>query len=286
MSDKSTTVRILRALAPRLCAVAPNLAARLFEQLFILPSRHAAPQREAAWIDGATRSMVRFDDRRSLAVYAWGEGPTVLLVHGWAGRGSQLAVYARPLVARGFRVVAFDAPAHGRSAGRRTALPEFATAVQRVAAEVGPLHGIVGHSIGTAAITVALSRGVEVERLVYLSPPERPGEYLRRAAQWLGFSEQVTEATLRRLERRYDVLFADADGPRLAADLEQPLLVIHDREDREVPFHEGVALADAWPNSRLQPTDGLGHTRIIRDDAVVRSVVAFMAESSPRQVAV
>ena len=286
MPDKSTTVRVLQACAPSLSTVAPALAARLFEQLFILPSRYPAPARELAWVAGASRSTIRFDRRRTLAVYTWGEGPTVLLVHGWAGRGSQLAVYAQPLVARGFRVVAFDAPAHGRSSGRRTALPEFATAVQRVAAEVGPLHGIIGHSIGTAATTVALSRGVEAERLVYLSPPERPGEYLRRAAQWLGFSKRVTDATQRRLERRFDVAFADADGPRLAAELQQPLLVIHDREDRDVPFHEGEALADAWPNGRLQATDGLGHTRIIRDHAVVRSVVAFMAESSPRRIAV
>lgn len=280
MSDKSTTVRVLQAVIPRLSALAPGLAARLIERLFITPPRHRTPAREAAWIASAARSSVRFDASRTLAMYTWGEGPTVLLVHGWAGRASQLAVYAQPLVDRGFRVVAFDAPAHGRSPGKRTALPEFATAVQRVADEVGPLHGIVAHSVGSAATTVALSRGVGVERLVYVSPPERPGDYLRRTASWLGFSDAVTRETQRRIERRYDVLFSDADGPSLAPSLGQPLLVVHDRDDQEVPFSEGVALADAWPHSRLKSTAGLGHRRIIRDEDVVRSVAEFIATAS------
>lgn len=285
MSDKSTTVRVLNAVAPRLSSLAPGLAARLFERLFSTPLRHAAPQREAAWMAAATRSSIPFDESRSLATYSWGEGPTVLLVHGWAGRAGQLAVYAQPLAARGFKVVAFDAPAHGQSPGKRTALPEFATAVQRMAAELGPLFAVVGHSLGTAATTVALSRGVTAERLVYISPPDRPGLYLRRAARWIGFSDAVTEATQRRLERRFDVAFSDADGPALAPKLGQPLLIVHDHEDREVPFEEGRALADAWPNSRLLETQGLGHRRIIRDEGVVRAATEFIAESSSHRLA-
>src|SRR5687767_6768036 len=47
--------------------------------------------------------------------HVWGSGPVVYLVHGWGGRGSQLAPYVEPLTATGHRVVLFDAPAHGDS---------------------------------------------------------------------------------------------------------------------------------------------------------------------------
>ncbi len=285
MAQKSTIVRMIQGGAPMLSRVAPGLAAQALERLFLTPLRHATPEREKPWIANAWRTSIPFDEERALALYAWGQGPTILLVHGWAGRASQLAVYAEPLAARGFRVVAFDAPAHGHSTGKRTALPEFAAAIERVAEAVGPLHGIVSHSIGTAATTLALSRGLAAQRLVYLSPPDRPCNYLDRAASWLGFPEPVTRETQRRIERRFEVRFADADGPPLAAALDNPLLVVHDRDDTDVPYREGEALAAAWPGSVMKTTTGLGHTRIIRDEEVVRAVVEFISRSRPVRAA-
>ena len=48
-----------------------------------------------------------------------------MLSHGWDGRASQFSVLARDLIAEGYRVVSFDAPAHGASAGRRTYLVDW-----------------------------------------------------------------------------------------------------------------------------------------------------------------
>ena len=75
--------------------------------------------------------------------HVWGAGPVVYLVHGWGGRGSQLASFVEPLLAGGFRVVMFDAPAHGDSdpgpAGPgRTHGVEFGKALDAVFARYGP----------------------------------------------------------------------------------------------------------------------------------------------------
>ena len=49
----------------------------------------------------------------------------VLLVHGWSGRSTQLFAFADKLLENGFMVISFDGPAHGKSTGRTTMMPEF-----------------------------------------------------------------------------------------------------------------------------------------------------------------
>jgi len=58
---------------------------------------------------------------------------------------------------------------------------------------------------------------------------------------------------------------------------EQPMLVIHDREDREVPFSEGRRHVLNWPGARLQATRGLGHRRLLEDPAVIEAAVDFIS---------
>jgi len=273
---KSTIVRIIR-LATRIASiVSPAAAAAVLERLFLRPMRPTRPAREEAWLSTARRSGVRFDDARKLPVYEWGTGPAVLLVHGWAGRGSQLGAWVAPLVASGRRVVAFDAPAHGDADGDRTAIPEFVRAIELVAEAAGPVSAIVAHSMGTAAATVALSRGLRVERVVYLAPPATPRLYLRRLARFLGFSDAVVVRTEGRIQRRFDARFDELDTLALAPRLHVPMWVAHDVGDTEVPTAEGRALVAAWPGAGLRVTEGLGHRRIVRDPSVIEDGVGFL----------
>lgn len=293
MSEKSTIVRIIKTLAPVTSAVAPTLAARVLERLFLTPMRRRAHPREQAWMSSAQRTTVRFDATRTMPIYMWrpdgagastaSDGPTVLLVHGWSGRGSQLGAYVAPLLERGYRVVTFDAPAHGNAEGRRSSLPELALVIERVVDVIGPVHGIIAHSMGAAATTVALSRGVEAERVVYLAPPEHLSGYLYRMATWLGFSTDIVVSVQRRVEQRFDLPFEDARGSTIAPLLRVPLLVVHDREDPEVPYEEGDFLVSCWPGATLLSTQGLGHHRIVRDEAVVDAAVRFLLELVPAE---
>lgn len=276
MHNKSTTVRFIRAVAPIVATLAPGLAARWLERLFLTPPRWPAPPREQAWMRGTTGQWLRLDATRRLWLQSVGTGPAVLLLHGWAGRGSQLGAFVQPLAARGFRVVIVDAPGHGGSDGRLTGLPEFALALEAVARSAGPLAGIVAHSLGAAACTVALARGLDARSVVYLAPPEEPGGYLRRAARFLGFGDGIAERTQARIERRFGFRFVDARGSQLAAGLRVPLLAIHDREDEDVAPAEGARLVASWPGARLVTTAGLGHTRLLRDPAVVAAAVDFV----------
>ncbi|MDF1564721.1 MAG: alpha/beta hydrolase [Deltaproteobacteria bacterium] len=283
MPANSTTVRMMQTGARVLSTVSPPLGARVLQRLFLTPIRHRTPERELGWLRGARRLVVSFDETRQLPVYLWGRGPTILLVHGWSGRGSQLGSMVAPLLESGYRVVAFDAPGHGAADGDRSALPELAQAIEKVVELVGPIEGVVAHSLGCAAASLALARGLEARRLVFLAPPSNPGAYLQRAAELLGFSPRVAAGARSRIEESFGVDFDDARIERLAPRIAANLLVIHDSGDEEVPLAEGMEVVAAWPGAELKITHGLGHRRILRDSAVVEAAMCFLTRPEDRE---
>jgi pimeloyl-ACP methyl ester carboxylesterase len=256
--------------------VSPSLAGRLAFHLFCTPFRHAEPPRETAILRQAERFSIPFRDIR-LAAYAWGEGPTVLLVHGWSGRGPQLGAFVEPLVAAGHRVVAIDLPAHGRTPGRRTNAQVTTEAVLRVGEAIGPLRGVIAHSFGALNTTLALRDGLNAERVVYLAPACRASQAVRGFARQLGLSWPVEWRLRREMERRFGPnIWPQFSGRVCAPRLSLPALIFHDLEDLEVPYREGQLLAHSWPGARLVVTTGLGHRRILRDERVIEQAVEFV----------
>lgn len=268
--------RLARTSLNGLGRVSPALAGRLAFYLFCTPFRHAEPPRETEVLRQAKRFSIPFRDIR-LAAYAWGQGPTVLLVHGWSGRGSQLGAFVEPLVAAGHRVVAVDLPAHGRTPGRRTNAVVTTEAVRRVGEAIGPLRGVIAHSFGALSTTLALRDGLAVNRVAYLAPACRSSQAVRGFARQLGLSWPVEWGLRGEMERR----FGPAVWPQFSARVCAPQLtvqavILHDLDDAEVPYREGQMLAHSWPGARLMATAGLGHRRILRDPRVIGQVVEFL----------
>jgi pimeloyl-ACP methyl ester carboxylesterase len=212
---------------------------------------------------------------------AWrlGEGPAVLLVHGWGGRAEQLAPFVAPLRAAGCAPVLFDAPAHGASSGRLTSGLGFAEAIRDVAAAVGA-RGAIAHSLGGFGLAWALASGLDLDAAVLVAPPRGPAEFFRRFSEALALTPAVRDGTLARLARRLGIAVEEVDLVRRAGST--PLLVIHDRNDREVPWADGDAIARAWPGASLVSTSGLGHRRILRDAEVTARAAGFVVERLAR----
>lgn len=208
--------------------------------------------------------------------------PLVLLVHGWGGHAGQLLPLARALATSGFTPVLVEMPAHGRSAGTVSNLPQFARAIDYVAARLvqrgETIKAVVGHSLGANALAYAASRGLPVERLVLVAPPASPHEFTRYFAQVFGLSEATRAAMEGLIEAREAILMPLLEPAAVGPRIEQRTLVVHDREDRVNRFEDGVAFRDAIPGARLVATQGLGHRRILKDASVVQAVTAFIAQ--------
>jgi pimeloyl-ACP methyl ester carboxylesterase len=269
------TVRAMRPAFAALSGLAPALAARAAERLFLRPPRHPRPPHEATVLASARRAVIPHP-ATPITTWTWGAGPRVLLVHGWGGRGAQLAGFVPPLVAAGYSAVTFDAPGHGASPARESSLVAFVGAIAAVERALGPVHAIVAHSIGAAASARALRDGVGADAAVFIAPPADLVLQADLVLEALGFGRPARELMRRRVEDRLGVPWSTLDVTRFAPDMRMPLLVIHDRDDAEVPWQDGAMIAQAWPRATLSTTSGLGHRRIVRDAEVIREAVGFL----------
>jgi pimeloyl-ACP methyl ester carboxylesterase len=271
----------------------PELAGAWAERLFLTPPRSRDAAATALDLIDARSSFVSHKGR-AIATWRWGsrDAPAVLLAHGWGGHAAQMRAFVFPLLSAGFRVITYDQPAHGVSEGRLTGLPDFADVLAEVAAYHGDVAAVIGHSLGGAGAALALASGkARFEHAVLVSPPADMVGYSRRFARWHWMPEPVRRAMQAAIEERYGVLWESLDmrrlAPRAAAHVRTRALVIHDRDDRLVPWTQGAQVASRWPGARLLSTDGLGHRRILEDDLVTRAAADFVSgRSSVAQPAV
>ncbi len=285
---KSTNVRLsleqlLARTARRLAAsVFPARAERRLRDFMLTPQRPAA--------DSAS-DLVRSDNAaripyasRWLRVWSFGSGPTVLMAHGWSGYAAQFDAWIEPLVTAGYRVVLFDAPAHGGSGGRRTNIMDMAGAIQLVAGLYGPAHAIVAHSFGAPAALFALRHGLKADRLVLLAAPLSLTKFSLFVAHVLGLPLSVRGRMQRNMERKLGFRWDDTDTDKVLSELADEraldVLLVHDRRDREVPFAAAERLAAAVPTARLIATDGNGHNRLLRNATVIADAIGFVRAHS------
>jgi pimeloyl-ACP methyl ester carboxylesterase len=271
--------RVELALATRLDrARAVEIAARLFTT----PPRFAHSSRELELLSTGTRYGV---DSRHGEIAAWRFGSpardAVVLVHGWGGRGAQLGAFVPALLEAGYQAIVFDHVSHGASAGTQASIVHFWQGLEAVVARAERdgtrIAGLVGHSLGAAAIGAWLNETGRESRAVLVAPPTSVERYSGYFARKAGIAEPVRRAMQEHIERALGRRWSEFELPQSVARARAPALVIHDRGDKEVSFGSGLKLARAWKNARLVATDGLGHNRILRDPDVVRDAVDFIA---------
>lgn len=259
------------------CAVAPGAMARVVERALTSPRRYPATARERALMENAEPFALEVGGRE-IACWRWGssDDPVALLMHGWEGRGSQLAAVAGPLVERGYQVVTFDAPAHGASAGQRVTVFDFAETMLALSRNLGAVDLVVAHSFGCTAATFAIQSGLSPRRVVFFAPQFSIAAGSRYYARLWGVRAHVLERTRVLMERRYGVRWAEVEMGQMAPLMSAELLVVHDELDPQVRHTDADALAHAWPRAQVLKTRGLGHQRVLRDHATVSAAVGFL----------
>ena len=258
-------------------AVAPGVAARWAETIFCRPSRNEPRLPEETFLATGTRHTVQSEEQ-DVAVWVWGEGPVVVLAHGWGSRAGRFSALAQALVGAGFRVVLFDAPAHGISMGSQASLPQFSQALRVVADAMGPVHGLIGHSLGGAAVSLAMRKGLQTRRAVLLAPPADVVLFSRAFAKHLHLPLRAHNVMRRNLESRLQIRWEELHVPTLARSMTAPALIVHDRNDPDVPYAHGEEIAAAWPGAELLTTSGLGHRAVLWDPEVIRRTVTFLSD--------
>lgn len=283
-------IRLTKAALQAAYLLSDGFGTSFAERLFVTPRRFRRPDRERAVlasgrrfiVDVPLRSPVWNGASTRVTAWRWGLGPAVLLVHGWEGRGSQLGSFVEPLVQLGLSVITFDAPAHGDSPGQKLYLTDHADAIVAVAAATGPLHATISHSFGAPATLLAHARGgVDAARNVMIAPNIVIEDSLDSFARFLGLDPAERTLLEHNIVQSSGVTLDALQVDRLAGSRDAGLLVIHDRDDKEVGYQQGERLVAAWPHARLVATQGLGHRRILRDPDVIRAALDVIRVGLP-----
>ncbi len=277
-----------RSLFRILGVIAPALAGKLALRYFMTPPHFGAPRREQALRDSAGLRYQDIGDRR-IAVRSWGEGPTVLLSHGWGGRGTQFFSFIQPLVDAGFRVVACDAPAHGDSSGKRTNMLDVSGVVAAVAEKEGPIYALIGHSFGCGTSLLAIDRlGVAPEKLVLISCFSDILWTVEQFGAAYALNEKSLAAMRDEAEKRYGHAYGkpwrwpDLSPKNTIKSVTGDILLIHDRDDHEVPYSHAEELLQAAPKAELFTTRRMGHRKILMSKKAVNACVDFVSAKTPR----
>ena len=295
MSNNSTNVRSVReapapfrALIGLGARVAPKFTERQAAKLFLTPrvrkgkkmvDLHAELLPERAMERRAGEGEPAYPELSTgrVAVWSWGRGPTVLLVHGWSGNAGDMAPIAAELVRAGYRAVLFDMPGHGSSSPRPTNLYVYLRTIEALAEVTGPLEALIGHSLGGTAAALALGqRLVAAPKAVLLSPAVSPWAFSWDFAQMIGLPVERVPGMVARTEELVGAKADGLDAAEAVRGLATKVHIAHDPEDLDVPFAHSTALAAAWQDSVLVPRPGLGHRKILKDPATIAAAVAFV----------
>lgn len=273
-------VRAGFALGSRL---APARTVERAMRLFITPFASSRARAQAA---AADRQMQRGElalHGQRIATYVWGDPvrqPYVLLVHGWSSFGLRYLPWIEPLRQLGYAVVTFDQPGHGRSGGRHCTLPDFIETVREVGRHYGNAALTVAHSLGGAAAALAQGEAWHARKLILIAPAADPVAATHRFTRFVRLGEHLRSRLHEHLQALTGVDIHDLQVHRHLSSLGQPALIVHDLDDRDVPWAEGERYARHWHGARLLTTQGLGHHKVLDAPEVIAASLAFLRGES------
>ncbi len=208
--------------------------------------------------------------------YRWsGPGPKVLLIHGWESNSHRWKNLIGFLKDAGFEVIAFDAPAHGRSSGRHFNVPLYAECVDFFVQKYRP-ETLIGHSVGgmTALYHAYAYPNDIVQKIVTIGAPSEFREIMSNYQKLLGFNDRVLEAMDRLFHQKFGYHIKEFSAVRFVQNNQKKGLLLHDKQDLLAPYHASERVHEAWQNSILVSTEGLGHS--MHQDSVSQRILEFL----------
>jgi pimeloyl-ACP methyl ester carboxylesterase len=264
--------------------VSHKLVVLLSAILFTTPIRFKKPKRELPMYDSSQKSRIFISEiKKKIEVLSYGySDKKVLLVHGWSGRSTQLFMIANRLLEKGYMVISFDGPAHGKSTGKRTNMMEFITTMKAINKKYGPFEAAVGHSFGGMAIINANADTPIFKTIVTIGSGDKVADILLNFTNSLGLKKTISKKLERHFQDKWKVRISDFAVNKSAAKMKTPILVVHDLRDGDVAVSCAQNIRKNSKNGSLLITNGLGHTKILRDKKTTHKIVDFISQNSKK----
>lgn len=204
----------------------------------------------------------------------------VLILHGFGSAAHKFHQYITPLVAKGYEVLAFDAPAHGGSEGTTINAVEYAQMIEEVINRYGPVNSFLAHSFGGMALSLAIEKTIHTKdtRIVLIAPATETRTAVDSAFKML----HVKNLEVR---KEFDNIIFEKSGQktewfsikRALHNIKANILWLHDEDDDITPVEDALKVKqESFPNVRFIITKGLGHRKIYGDFDIKKAVLEFL----------
>ena len=252
-----------------------KMAAEQAFELFCTIRKGKVLEKQRDYLDGAKHERLKVCGH-TLQIYRWnGNGETILLVHGWESNTFRWRNLIAYLTEADYNVLAFDAPAHGYSSGKKLHAPLYADCIQDIITHYKPKH-LIGHSLGGMALLYneSRNRNPNVEKIVTIGSPSEFHEILAHFQNLLQFNDRVLRALEAYVFQRFGFQVEEFSSARFVENNRKKGLLLHDKHDRLAPFHASESVHTHWKGSSFIPTEGLGHS--MHQPEINERIIAFL----------
>jgi len=203
----------------------------------------------------------------------------LLILHGFESSVINFDRYIKPLIRKGYEVLAFDAPAHGRSSGKRVTVLKYKNMIHHIYKHYGPVQSFIAHSLGGLTVSLFLEdiKHEESYKLVLIAPAAETNTAADNFFRFLQLDGEV--------RTEFDSLIMQLGGKppkwdsvvRAAKNIKAQVLFLQDKDDEMTPLVDVQPIIEAnYPNFRFVITEGLGHRRIYRDNNSLKTIMDFL----------
>lgn len=258
--------------------ISKRLAARRAFKLFCTP-QYRNRKKLPPVFEKAEKLQFTFEGEQ-VRGYRWNHPSEkkLQILHGFESSVINFDRYVRPLVKKGYEVIAFDAPAHGRSTGKRINVLIYKNMVKKVWELYGPVQNYIAHSLGGLALSLALEETEHDEwhKAVLIAPATETTTAVNSYFRFLKLDNSI--------RGEFDKMIEELSGKptewysitRAAQNIRAQVLFLQDRNDDMTPFHDMEPLINKnYPNFRFIISEGLGHRRIYRDNKSSKAILEF-----------
>lgn len=245
----------------------PKQVAQQVYRVLSNPRRRRLRDSEEVVLAKAQQERIPFEGFE-IQTYAWGnpEDPLLLLIHGWEGQAGNFAALVPILLEKGYYVLAFDGPAHGKSSIQPTSMFQYAALIEQFLKTRIP-SAIISHSFGSVTALLALSKhqDLKLAQLIMVTTPYNFKDRIKEVQDYLGVHQKAMDLVVEKIEAQSDLRVADLNMESYKSKLNHvdELLIIHSKADRVLPIEGARKTAQAFQQAILIELEKLGHYSIL-----------------------
>lgn len=269
--------------------IAPRLTGKMGFRIFQKVRIKTIRKRELNFYAKAKKFSVT-NKKENIDCFEFGNptGKLTLLVHGWESNAGSMSKFAIKLSEIGHRVVAFNLPGHANYETSSTNLLECFNAMNDVLDYLAPSEpvNIVAHSFGSAVTANALSRSnYEVDRLVFLTSPCRVEDIFLDFKKMISLGDKAYDSLISETENLLNEPLSNLDVDLNLTKIDfNELLLIHDENDRVIPYSNSKKIAANISNSSLVTLEKEGHYKMLWSDDVIEKAISFVSREKEVEI--